>query len=157
MMNASTQTKLGAGLFVLAFAAGGLVWRMSLDRPSADPDNAAQVARGEKIYAAHCANCHGAKLQGQPDWMTRKADGRLPAPPHDQNGHTWHHSDDLLFGIVKKGVTAYANPGYQSDMPAYEGVLPDDDIQAVLAFIKNSWPKDIQDRQRAISHAARER
>ena len=32
--------------------------------------------------------------------------GRMPAPPHDASGHTWHHRDDVLFRLVKEGVTA---------------------------------------------------
>ena len=35
---------------------------------------------------------------------------------------------------------------YQTDMPTYEGVLSDDDIIAVLSFIKSTWPADVRDR-----------
>ena len=59
----------------------------------ANANDAAQVARGEALYAKHCASCHGANLEGQPDWKKRLANGRLPAPPHDMTGHTWHHPD----------------------------------------------------------------
>ena len=31
-------------------------------------------------------------------------------------------------------------PGYISDIPPFKGVLSDDEITAVIAFIKNSWP-----------------
>ena len=103
------------------------------------------------LYAEHCASCHGAKLEGEPNWMERKPGGRLPAPPHDASGHTWHHADAQLFGIVKNGVTPYAGPGYQSDMPAFKAILSDDEILAVLAYIKQSWPQDIQNQQRQIS------
>ncbi|MEY4966178.1 MAG: hypothetical protein RL274_1761 [Pseudomonadota bacterium] len=110
-----------------------------------------QVGQGQKLYAEHCASCHGAKLEGEPNWMERKPGGRLPAPPHDASGHTWHHADAQLFGIVKNGVTPYAGPGYQSDMPAFKAILSDDEILAVLAYIKQSWPQDIQNQQRQIS------
>ena len=89
--------------------------------------------------------------EGEPNWMERKPGGRLPAPPHDASGHTWHHADAQLFGIVKNGVTPYAGPGYQSDMPAFKAILSDDEILAVLAYIKQSWPQDIQNQQRQIS------
>ncbi len=39
------------------------------------------LMEGENIYKAECASCHGKKLEGQPDWRTRRADGKLPAPP----------------------------------------------------------------------------
>ena len=108
------------------------------ERPPADPGNAAQVARGKPVYDVHCASCHGAKLEGQPDWRTKLASGRFPAPPHDETGHTWHHADQLLFNITRNGIEAYAPTGYQSDMPAFRGRLTDEDIWAVLAYIKST-------------------
>lgn len=108
----------------------------------ADPSDAVQVAAGNDVYVTHCAQCHGAKLEGQPNWRIRKSDDKLPAPPHDETGHTWHHSDELLFGIIKHGmVPPYAPQGYQSDMPAFGEQLSDEDIWAVLAFIKSTWPE----------------
>lgn len=107
--------------------------------PRADPRDAAKVALGEKVYAANCASCHGANLEGQPQWQRRLPDGRMPAPPHDERGHTWHHPDELLFGITKYGVARYAPPGYESDMRAFGGTLSDDEIWAVLAYIKSHW------------------
>src|SRR3989442_9531102 len=48
--------------------------------------------------------------------------------------HTWHHPDNVLFGITKRGlVPPYAPPDYQSDMPGFGGKLSDDEILAVLA------------------------
>ncbi|MFO7310413.1 MAG: c-type cytochrome, partial [Pseudomonadota bacterium] len=60
------------------------------------------IEQGRQIYADQCASCHGAQLEGQPDWKTPLPSGRLPAPPHDADGHTWHHPDDILFRIVKE-------------------------------------------------------
>lgn len=112
------------------------------------------LAQGRKVYDMNCAACHGAKLEGQPEWRTRRADGRLPAPPHDPSGHTWHHPDRQLFEIVKHGVQRFAGPDYKSDMPAYDGVLSDDDIRAVLAYIKSTWPEDIRRQQAEIDARA---
>jgi mono/diheme cytochrome c family protein len=108
------------------------------DQQQANPE---QLALGQKIYAQHCAACHGAKLEGQPNWRERLANGRMPAPPHDESGHTWHHPDEVLFGITKEGLVPgrYAPPGYQSDMPAFAGTLSDAEIWAVLAFIQSHW------------------
>jgi mono/diheme cytochrome c family protein len=100
-----------------------------------------QLALGASVYAQHCAACHGAKLEGQPEWRKRMPNGRFPAPPHDESGHTWHHPDEVLFGITKHGlVPPYAPAGYQSDMPAFAGKLSDDEIRAVLAYISARWP-----------------
>ncbi len=70
----------------------------------------------------------------------RLPNGRLPAPPHDDTGHTWHHPDKVLFAIVKNGlVPPYAPAGYESDMPAFDSILSGDDIRAVLAYIESHW------------------
>ncbi|MBM9595026.1 c-type cytochrome [Roseitranquillus sediminis] len=110
-----------------------------------EPVTADEIALGQELYAANCASCHGANLEGQPDWKRRLDTGRMPAPPHDESGHTWHHSDQDLFTITKLGVGGVV-PGYESDMPAFEGVLTDEEIRAVLAYIKSTWPA----RQRAF-------
>ena len=126
-------------LALLVVAACGEAQRPGED-PRADPTDAAKVALGAKVYGQHCASCHGVQLEGQPNWRRRLPNGRLPAPPHDESGHTWHHPDDVLFGIVKNGpVPPYAPQGYESDMPAFGGKLSDDEIWAVLAFIKSHW------------------
>ena len=73
--------------------------------------------------------------RGQPDWRQRLPNGRLPAPPHDATGHTWHHSDEQIFRIVKDGLPALP-PGYQSGMQAYGGVLDDAQIKAILDLLR---------------------
>lgn len=106
------------------------------------------LAAGERLYLRHCASCHGADLEGQPDWRRRNADGRLPAPPHDDTGHTWHHDDQLLFEIVKYGLVPPRAPeGYRSDMPAYDGVLSDAEIRDILAYIASRWSDETRERR----------
>jgi mono/diheme cytochrome c family protein len=143
------------GLVVAAIAGIGLVggilfWRHDAG-PRIDPDDKTQVALGQGVYAAQCARCHGSNLEGQPNWQDRLANGRLPAPPHDASGHTWHHPDAQLFDITKHGLAPYAPAGYQSDMPAFYGTLNDEQIAAVLAYIKSKWPADIRERQARIN------
>ncbi|WP_320414783.1 cytochrome c [Palleronia sp. THAF1] len=105
------------------------------------------MARGQEVYADNCAACHGANLEGQPNWRAPGADGRLPAPPHNATGHTWHHDGDTLFRLTKYGAGALiGDPDYESNMPIYEDVLTDDEIIAVLSYIKSTWPRDIRDR-----------
>jgi mono/diheme cytochrome c family protein len=113
----------------------------------ADPDNAEQVALGQQVYTSFCAGCHGANLEGQPDWQKRLPMGNFPAPPHDESGHTWHHADLWLFEIVKYGGRHHAPPRYRSAMPAYQAMLSDAEIWAVLAFIKSRWPVAIRAQQ----------
>ncbi len=116
-----------------------------------DPRNPAKLTIGKEVYESHCAVCHGDRLEGQPDWRQRRADGRLPAPPHDASGHTWHHTDEELFAMVHDGlVPPLAPEGYQSDMPAYGEVLSDDEIRAVLAYIQSRWPEEVQAMRREM-------
>jgi len=156
-MNPETRNKIGMGLLAIAIALLAIVvvaalWIDGKSLQTADPENMQQVAGGKAIYAQHCAGCHGIQLEGQPDWRNRLANGRLSAPPHDASGHTWHHPDSMLFGITKHGLVPgrYAPPGYQSDMPAFGGTLRDEDIWAVLAYIKTSWPPDVRSMQQQL-------
>ena len=132
-------------------AAAGYILRHSRDPTWADAGDPELVARGMIVYQQNCASCHGARLEGQPNWRQPNADGTLPAPPHDVTGHTWHHSDQVLFEVTKYGSASVAGAGFKSAMPVYEGVLDDGDIWAVLAFIKSYWPADIQAAQSARS------
>ena len=80
----------------------------------------------------------------------------MPAPPHDASGHTWHHGDDVLIESIKLGGARLPdNIGGFSDMPAFEGVLKDEEIAAVLTYIKSTWPEDIRGIQ--WEQTARER
>jgi len=116
-----------------------------------DPSNAVQVACGDALYGQHCASCHGAQLEGQPEWRRRLPNGRLPAPPHDASGHTWHHRNELLVAITREGMKPpWAPDGYQSDMPAFAGVLGDDDIRAVLAYIQSTWPFEVREQRKRM-------
>lgn len=116
------------------------------------PDDAKLLVAGERIYIERCAACHGAQLEGQAHWRTRGPDGLLPAPPHDASGHTWHHPDDVLFRITKFGVAKAANlADYRSAMPGFEGVLSDEDILAVLSWIKSRWPASIRKQHDEIN------
>lgn len=124
------------------------------DVPSkADHTNAELVAQGQGLYQQYCASCHGAELEGQPDWRTRKPTGALLAPPHDESGHTWHHPDQLLFEMTKFGVKPFAPADWVNDMPAFEGVLSDEQIWAVLAYIKSQWPEKVREYQRLRNEA----
>ena len=150
MMQRLTMNWMASAALALLVIAGTTAWILLPGGNRADPTNVAQVALGKAIYSENCASCHGTNLEGQPDWRERKSDGRMPAPPHNTMGHTWHHPDEVLFGIIKQGVAAFAPSGYESDMPAFGGVLTDEEIWAVLAYLKSSWPPEIQVRQSAL-------
>ncbi|MBT5345055.1 MAG: thioredoxin fold domain-containing protein [Acidiferrobacteraceae bacterium] len=130
--------------------AAGLIQRLGVDVSSkAQPalklkyKDPAVVTEGKQLYRGYCGGCHGVERQGAPNWHKRNAAGYLPAPPHDETGHTWHHNDKLLFELTKFGPKVTAGEDYKTHMPAYEGVLSDNEIIAVLSYIKSTWPEEV--------------
>ena len=105
--------------------------------------DARRTAEGAAVYAEYCASCHGADLEGEPDWRVPDADGYLPAPPHDETGHTWHHPDGLLIDIVTRGTEAIVGGTYKSNMMGFGDVLSPAEIESVLAYIKSTWPSEV--------------
>ncbi|MDP1715722.1 MAG: c-type cytochrome [Anaerolineales bacterium] len=94
-----------------------------------------KVSQGEILYAQYCAKCHGANLEGAANWKQSLPDGSLMPPPHDSSGHTWHHADELLIGIIENG----GDPVYNSKMPLFKDQLSRDETAAILEFIKSKW------------------
>ena len=137
---------LGGALFIVSLAGCGSA------RSGGEPPVSELEALGGRIYQANCASCHGANAEGQPNWRSRRADGTLPAPPHDASGHTWHHPDEVLLDIIRRGGQAiYGGAGLQSGMPAFGGQLTDSEIAAVLAYIKTHWGEEERQYQEALA------
>ena len=103
---------------MVAARLGGVALALLVSGSTAAQD----ISAGQQLYEANCGRCHGMELEGQQDWMKRLPSGRLPAPPHDETGHTWHHTDEQLLKITLEGLASIA-PGYETDMPAFAGVL----------------------------------
>jgi len=103
---------------------------------------ALDIEQGRVLYAENCAACHGANLEGQPNWQVKGDDGRLPAPPHNERGHTWHHGDGLLFSYTKLGgkeTLAERGMDFDSGMPGFGGTLSDAEIWGILNYMKSTW------------------
>lgn len=124
---------------------GWSIWSMEANAARAlDPSNPAKVAAGAVIYADYCASCHGANLEGQPNWREALPEGGMPAPPHSDDGHTWHHEDQVLFDYTKLGGQALLGPSVKSNMPGFGDQLSDAEIWAALSFIKSNWSERVQ-------------
>lgn len=145
----------GLALFFVASGLGGYyLWRFGprllepteTASPVLRPIDAAQVRIGRAAYATNCATCHGERAEGHPNWRELQPDGTYLPPPHDGSGHTWHHSDELLFRIIKEGgQTVYGAGEFQSRMPAFRDRLADEEIEAIIAYFKTLWgPKERQ-------------
>ena len=119
----------------------------------ADPEDEEQVRLGATLYVEHCAACHGAALEGAENWQEATEDGMYLPPPHDDTGHTWHHSDKVLFEYTKLGGEAlFADfPDIVSGMPGFGDRLTDAEIWSILAFIKASWSDEHRRAQTTAS------
>jgi mono/diheme cytochrome c family protein len=125
-----------AALICLVAAAGlvlsqrGRVERISFIEPLSHE----RLEAGFALYRQHCASCHGAFLGGAAGW---RADPHL-APALNETGHAFNHDDLNLFQRVAGGARA---PGGRISMPAFRGILSDDEIVTVLSYIAAWWPE----------------
>ena len=96
------------------------------------------------LYQDYCASCHGVKLKGQEGWQNNlDEDGHRLAPPLNGTGHTWHHSPDYLFRVIKYGFQSY-DPNYEGKMVGNSS-LSDSEVWDLITYIKQEWPTKIQD------------
>ena len=115
------------------------------------------VDLGKLVYKNNCASCHGVDLEGQERWRQPDADGYMLAPPHDESGHTWHHSDEYLFLMTQYGLEEIIGHEYPNNMPAYNNVLSDKEIVAALSCIKSTWSTRIRQQHDKINKMSKEK
>ena len=132
---------VGGAAFLMA-AVAFLRWES--EPRSIKSGNPIQLSEGRELYSRYCITCHGQNMEGERGWPARKPSGHSFAPPLDSSGHVANHSDDQLFEMISSGIAG-------SDMPAFGGALTDDQIEAVLAFIKSNWPEDLRTHQERLS------
>ncbi|MBN8590593.1 MAG: cytochrome c [Anaerolineae bacterium] len=114
-----------------------------------------QIAQGQQLYSQYCSSCHGVNGEGQfPSAPTeRDATGRFGAPPHNGNGHTWHHGDAMLIEYVRNGGISLSDPVNWYPMPAFGEQLTNDQVMVILAYIKTFWSNEQRARQAEITAA----
>jgi mono/diheme cytochrome c family protein len=147
---------LAAGTIAALLGLSGIGLGAELPAPAPDThfanaDDHALVAEGWHVYAYHCGTCHGRRGEGQALWQLRDENAGRRAPAQDATGHTWQHSDEDIFHIVKFGRFAATPVDVASYMPAFEGTLSDRDILAVIAFIKAGWPLGLRASQSMLN------
>ena len=100
------------------------------------------VESGRAIYGQYCSSCHGENAQGARDWKERDEHGELPAPPHNAEGHTWRHSDAMLYEMVAKGWRDPFNKTKRLTMPAFSEALSPEQIRTVILYLKTLWTSE---------------
>jgi mono/diheme cytochrome c family protein len=128
----------------MAYAAIGLLGIAGMARggdalPSVDP---AIVKAGRAVYREYCASCHGTKGEGAANWQKPDAQGELPAPPHGPQGHTWKHSDAMLYRIVQRGWRDPFNKTERLTMPGFAQQLSPKQTMAVITYLKTLWTRE---------------
>jgi hypothetical protein len=110
-----------------------------------------QLYDGSPSICAPARPAIGRKLQGQPLWQLDDQHSHRRAPAHDETGHTWQHSDEEIFQMIKFGRFSTTPPSAVSYMPAFEDALSDPEILEVMAFIKARWPLGLRVSQEMLN------
>jgi mono/diheme cytochrome c family protein len=153
MIRAKAALGLGLAALLAAAALAAVVLRppAAASAHIADADDIPTVIHGRQLYVLRCATCHGRALQGQPLWQLIDENAGRRAPAQDETGHTWQHADEDIFHMIKYGRFAATPPQAHSFMPAFSTMLGDDEILAVMAFIKARWPLGLRVSQALLN------
>jgi mono/diheme cytochrome c family protein len=117
-----------------------------------DPADRDQVILGAALYGRDCARCHGEDMGGELGWAREEAgltDEEIKqvaeqigdvAPAHDEHGSTSRIPDDVLFRIIDEGPGKVMKKP-DSRMSGFHERLAEDEIWAIIAFMKDNWIK----------------
>lgn len=114
-------------VLVLAIAAigvlaGGVAWLLEAPRPRPG------APRAERLWAALCAECHGA--DGRGSW--RAALFLIRPGDLTDRATASRQTDQYLFDVIKNGGSPIGRPG----MPAFGAALKEEDIQELVAYMR---------------------
>lgn len=118
----------------------------SADAPTADQPASAETANqdttaqasaeaGKKVFDTQCAACHQAEGTGIPGAF----------PPLANNEIITADDPTFITRVVLFGLTGKIEvngQSYNGSMPAWEAPLSDDEIAAVLTYIRSAWGND---------------
>lgn len=96
------------------------------------------LERGRALYGQWCQTCHGEAVTG--------AGGEPTAPVHGPQGHTWHHPDGQLEAII---LGQFTYPG--RTMPSFDSHLSEEEVAAILAYLKEGWTTEQREVQAEAS------
>lgn len=130
------------------------VFGLASGNPAISESAPTKVAEGRQVYEQYCASCHGWQGEGAADWKKPDGTSEMPPPPHDESGHTWRHSDAMLFRMIAEGWRPPFNKTDRLTMPAFSDALTDQEIQAVIEYLKTLWAPDQRQYQMEESQNA---
>ncbi len=88
----------------------------------------ASIARGQKLYTANCAGCHGATGGGMPPRFVPNLAG---------NGSVTAEQPYNVIGAVLAGLDSWADHGPK--MPAFGAKLSDQEIADITNYARTAW------------------
>lgn len=120
------------------------------------PERAATIAAdpnlraGQTVYNLRCAHCHGNAGAGQIVATIPNTEqlGLHIVPPQDATGHTWRHPSQLLRQVILNGIQ---NPLDHYPMPPFEGVVTDEEIDQLIAYISLWWTDEQRQWQAQVT------
>ncbi|MFC4277284.1 c-type cytochrome [Achromobacter aloeverae] len=95
------------------------------------PPGKAVLQRGEKLYGTYCVACHQSQGEGRPPAWPALAGNISVTAPSPQNAIRV-----VLDGGFAPATAANPQP---HGMPPFGQVLNDDDVAAVVSYIRNQW------------------
>ena len=87
-------------------------------------------ARAVKLYNAYCVQCHGVNRDGN---GVNSRDMAVKPRDHTDSKGMGDTPDDVLFKAIKGGGLAV---GKSVLMPKWEGVVSDDEIKELVAYLR---------------------
>jgi len=136
-MNA-LRFRLGTRPLALGVLTAGVAVAIFGRLTNAQPADRSSGSRGKDIYDVRCVECHGALGKGDGPaahlMMPRPRDFTLARYKIRSTETGSLPTDDDLLRSVRQGL-------YGSAMPAWQKILPDDDIRAVVAYVKSLSPR----------------
>ena len=113
---------LAIAIAAIGIFSAGLAW--FLETPKLRPG----AARGERLFTALCAECHG--VDGRGAW---RATLFLIRPGNlADSATTGRQTDQYLFDIMKHGGAPIGRPG----MPAFGATVKDEDVRELVAYVR---------------------
>jgi len=113
---------LAASIALVGLFAGGLAWLLNDPRPPAG------APRAERLWYARCAECHG--VDGRGSW--RAALFLIRPGDLADRARMAARSEEYLATVIRNGGAPLGRPG----MPAFGSVLSEDDVQALVGYVR---------------------
>jgi mono/diheme cytochrome c family protein len=111
---------------VAALRGGSRLAWVALSLAACAPRDQTPVGRGARVFQRTCSGCHGADGKG----IMRAG---LDKPPRDLTNAEFHAqiTDEQLRRVIRVG---------KGQMPAFGGLMGDEDLNNVIAFIRTLPP-----------------